>query len=54
MFQPQIDLNDLSAFKSPEDFVRASKKGKSTMLFAKVERFLIESNWPPWNLTIRI
>lgn len=36
--QPQIDLSDPETLKNPEALLRASKKGKSLMVFVKVLR----------------
>ena len=33
---PNIDFSDMSKFADPEDFVKASKKGQTVMLFVKV------------------
>jgi hypothetical protein len=34
--KPGLDLSDMSKYKEPEDFLRASKKGQSIMMFVKV------------------
>ena len=34
--RPNIDLSDMSKFGEPEDFLKASKKGQSVMMFVRV------------------
>jgi len=34
--KPGLDLSDMSKFKEPEDFLKASKKGQSVMMFVRV------------------
>ena len=37
--RPNIDFSDMSKFADPEDFVKASKKGQTVMLFVKVNYY---------------
>merc|ERR1711993_223178 len=34
--KPGLDLSDMSKFQEPEDFLKASKKGQSVMMFVRV------------------
>ena len=34
--RPSLDLSDMSKFGEPEDFLKASKKGQSVMMFVRV------------------
>ena len=35
-----IDLSDMSKYNEPEDFLKASKKGQSVMMFVRVRNFV--------------
>ena len=35
-----IDLSDMSKYNEPEDFLKASKKGQSVMMFVRVSNFV--------------
>ena len=37
--QPSFDLNAMKQFKNPEEFLKVSKKGKTLMIFVKVNTF---------------
>ena len=35
--QPEFDMNSMKQFKNPEEFLKVSKKGKTLMIFVKVQ-----------------
>jgi len=40
-----IDLSDMSKYNEPEDFLKASKKGQSVMMFVRVSNFVYFSSF---------